>query len=162
MTPSSAAPATANEACLPDGGNLGEFLGGSSGCTRIGASTADDFGSNARTRERTESIRRPCPEAPKDMPASSFKAQFFDRDEPVVFRGYGGDWRCARAPDALDAPDGGDGAGADHIPGHPGVCWSKLQSWKDRYGHRYVPLEIGSHNDPRWHEAVMEFGDFIS
>ena len=84
--------------------------------------------------DRVDGYKRPCPEAEPNLSVAEFRKYYFDCDEPCVFRAYAKEW-CNK--------------------------WNDLASLQQRYGHRYVPLEVGKHNDRDWHERVMKFGTFI-
>jgi len=67
--------------------------------------------------------------------AAQFKS-FFIRDEACVLTGALCGWP------ALDK-------------------WQEAGWWVRTHGHRFVPLEVGSHADPGWHESVVTLASFV-
>mmetsp|Transcript_12497 Transcript_12497/g.45571 ORF Transcript_12497/g.45571 Transcript_12497/m.45571 type:complete len:510 (+) Transcript_12497:400-1929(+) len=65
-----------------------------------------------------------------------FKAEYFDCDRPVVITGCCGGWAALSK-------------------------WRNLTWLKEKFGHRYVPLEMGLHAESTWHEAVMSMEKFV-
>ena len=69
-------------------------------------------------------------------PTSAQFLEYFRHDLPVVVSGCADDWRARR-------------------------LWADWEWWRQEYGHRHVPLEVGAFNDPGWHEEVSSVRGFV-
>ena len=54
------------------------------------------------------------------------------------------------------------------LPRPAAAGWPALEKWRDlgwweaQFGHRSVPLEVGSHTDGSWHEKVVSVSEFVA
>lgn len=69
-------------------------------------------------------------------PTSAQFLEYFRHDLPVVVSGCADDWPARR-------------------------LWADWEWWRQEYGHRHVPLEVGAFNDPGWHEEVSSVRGFV-
>ena len=65
-----------------------------------------------------------------------FKTAYYNTDTPVVLVGLGAEWPAM-------------------------TKWDDLRWWRDRHGHRSVPLELGKYHDNTWREDVKTLAEFI-
>ena len=85
-----------------------------------------------------------------------FRKEYYNIDAPVVLAGLAG--ACARACHRA-ARSSRDARAAEW----PAVDkWRQLSFWETEFGHRCVPLEVGSHTDGSWHEAVVSVREFVA
>jgi hypothetical protein len=69
-------------------------------------------------------------------PTSAQFLEYFRADRPVIVDGCAEDWPARR-------------------------LWADWDWWRQQYGHRHVPLEVGAFNDPGWHEEVSLVRGFV-